>query len=254
MCASSERNSTLDTETHMTTSKSEIPERIYALLGWMMIGHFIFILGRCFLRGTFADVFWISHVGTLIGGFGALFRNRFLISLALVALLGHHFAWLFDTVTWLISGHFPLGTTTYLKDATLGDWLQSSNHFFSVPALLLLAYWQGGVEKTAWLWSTGLFAILAFISQNWLPPSANVNSAHRLWPGLDQMMLAQLQQLPKGWYLTSIVALNGFGNYLPANLLLRFVYTFLLRRKHQLPPVNRDLHKSPINKRFQKRK
>jgi hypothetical protein len=195
----------------------------------MMIGHFIFIFGRCFIKGTPEDLFWISHVGTLVGGIGALLRNRFLISLALVALLGHHFAWLFDTLIWLISSHFPLGTTTYMADATLGDWLQSSNHFFSVPALLILAYWRGGVEKNAWIWSTALFALLAVISQSWLPSSANVNSAHHLWPGLDKMFLVNLEQLSKGIYLTTLVALNAFGNYLIANLLLRGAYGFLLK-------------------------
>jgi hypothetical protein len=100
-----------------------------------------------------------------------------------------------------------------------------------VPALLFLAYWQGGVEKNAWIWSTAIFAALTFISALWLPAEANVNSAHRLWPGLDQLHLAPLEQLPKVWHPIVIVALNGFGNYLPANLLLRGLYHFLFKLK-----------------------
>ena len=210
-----------------------MPGRVYTLLAWAMIGHFIFIFCRCYVRGTLPDVFWISHIGTLIGGMGALFRSRFLISIALVCLLEHHLFWLIDTTIWALTGKFPFGTTTYLKDAGLGDWLQSSNHFFSVPALLFLAYRQGGVEKNAWIWSTALFAALTFISAVWLPPEANVNSAHRLWPGLERLHLTPLEQLPKGWYPVITVALNGLGNYLPVNLLLRAGYHYLLKRAHK---------------------
>jgi len=215
----------MENETPINAGKPEIPMWVYTLFAWMMIGHFIYMFGRCFLRGTPADVFWISHIGTLIGGLGALFRSRFLISIALVSLFGHHLFWLIDTSLWIVTGDFPFGTTTYLKDAALGDWLQSANHFFSVPALLLLAY-----------------SVLTIISAVWLPPDANVNSAHRLWPGLDQLHLAPLEQLPKGWYPVIVVALNGLGNYLPVNLLLRVVYNYLLKRAHKFQRTNTALH------------
>jgi len=234
----------MENETPITAGTTGISRWVYTLLAWMMIGHFIYILGRCYLSGTLADVFWISHIGTLVGGLGALFRSRFLISIALVSLLEHHLFWLIDTLLWIITGDFPFGTTTYLKNAALGDWLQSANHFFSVPALLLLAYWRGGVEKHAWIWSTVLFAVLTIISAVWLPPDANVNSAHRLWPGLDQLHLAPLEQLPKGWYPVIVVVLNGLGNYLPVNLVLRVVYHYLLKRAHKSQRTNTTLHKS----------
>lgn len=223
----------MDNKTPINTGKAKIPMWVYTLFAWVMIGHFIYIFGRCFFRGTLADVFWISHIGTLIGGLGALLRSRFLISIALVSLLGHHLFWLIDTSFWIVSGNFPFGTTTYLEDAALGDWLQSANHFFSVPALLFLAYWRGGVKKNAWIWSTGLFAVLIIISAFWLPPDANVNSAHRLWPGLDQLQLAPLERFPKGWYPVMVVAMNGLGNYLPANLILRVVYNYLFKLKNR---------------------
>jgi hypothetical protein len=232
----------MENETPINPSKTEIPMWVYRLFASVMIGHFIYLFGRCVLRGTLADVFWISHIGTLIGGLGALFRSRFLISIALVSLLAHHMFWLIDTSVWIFTGDFPFGTTTYLKDAALGDWLQSANHFFSLPALLFLAYWRGGVEKNAWIWATVLFAVLTIISAVWLPPDANVNSAHRLWPGLDQLHLAPLEQLPKGWYPIIVVALNGLGNYLPANLLLRVVYDYLLKRAHKFQRTNPALH------------
>jgi hypothetical protein len=206
----------------------KIARSAFPLLGWCMLGHFVFLMGRTFWKGTPEDAFWISHVGTLLGGLGALYRNRRLISVSLVALFLHHFFWLIDTLWWLLTDIFPFGTTTYLENAALGDWLQSANHFFSVPFLILLAYWQGGVEKHAWVWSTAIFAILTLISFFFLSPEANVNSAHRLWPGLDQTHLAILENLPRGLYLVFLVVLNGLGNYLPSNLILRGIYAIIL--------------------------
>jgi len=196
-----------------------------------MIGHFVFLVARTFLNGTPEDTFWISHVGTLIGGLGALFRNRWLTSVSLVALFAHHLFWLIDTLGWLLTDNFPFGTTAYLQQATAGNWLQSANHFFSVPFLLLLAYWQGGVKKQAWVWSTAIFAILVLISFFFLSPEANVNSAHRLWPGLDQTPLAILENLPRGLYLVFLVVLNGLGNYWPSNLILRGLYAIVLNTR-----------------------
>ena len=199
----------------------------FPLLGWSMIGHFVFLLARTSMSGSWEDLFWISHIGTLLGGLGALYRNHRLISVSLVALFSHHLFWAIDTLGWLLSGKFPLGTTTYLADATLGGWLQSANHFFSVPALLLLAYWQNGVDRHAWLGSTILFAFLALISYFFLSPEANVNSVYRLWPGLDRTPLIILQQLPERYYLAIMVILNGIGNYWPTNIILRGMYAIV---------------------------
>lgn len=203
----------------------------FPLLGWCMIGHFLFLSGRTLYRGTPEDLFWISHVGTLLGGLGAVFRSRRLISISLVSLLGHHFFWLIDTLGWLITDNFPFGTTRYLQNASLGDWLQSANHFFSAPFLLILAYRQDGVEKHAWICSTALFGLLASISFFYLPPEANVNSVHRLWPGLDQTYLAVLEKLPKRLYLMFLILFNGIGNYWPSNLILRGLYAIILNAR-----------------------
>jgi hypothetical protein len=181
-----------------------------------MVSHFVYIVFRSANAGTPENILWISHVGTLIGGIGAIFQNGLLISIALVSLAGHHGFWLIDCLTWLISGKFPFGTTTYLRDADIYGWLQSSNHFFSLPFLLILAYFQGGIKKHAWAWSSLLFAILAVMSVFISPESSNVNSVHQLWPGLDQSFISGLDHHPPGIYVGAIILINMIGNYLPA--------------------------------------
>jgi hypothetical protein len=52
----------MENETPVNTGKTEIPAWLYTFFAWMMIGHFIYIFGRCVLRGTPADMFYISHV------------------------------------------------------------------------------------------------------------------------------------------------------------------------------------------------
>ena len=137
-----------------------------------------------------------------------------------MSLAGHHSFWLLDTLTWFFTGNFLFGTTSYLQDANIYGWLQSSNHFFSMPLLLILAFFQGGIKKNAWVWSSLLFAVLAVFSFFISPEASNVNCVHQLWPGLDKSFLAGLGLLPPVLYLGSIILINVLGNYLLGYLIL----------------------------------
>lgn len=198
---------------------------IFPVFGWILIGHFVYCLCRSLYLGRPENVLWISHVGTLIGGVGACLRNRRLISLALVICFGHHMFWVFDTLTWLIAGKFAFGATAYLRHHSLGGWLQSANHFFTVPALLVLAVLQGGVDKHAWVWASLLFLLLVATSLFLLPSASNVNCAHRPWAGLEQITsyFVPVNPLSLGWYLLFMTTFTVFGNYLPTNLILGHV-------------------------------
>ena len=198
--------------------------RIYPVLGWILIGHFTFSLGRSLYLGAPENALWISHLGTLIGGVGACLQNRRIISLSLVICFGHHAFWVFDTLSWLITGRFAVGATAYLQNRSLGGWIQSANHFFTVPALLVLAVLQGGIDKHAWIWSSLLFLFLVLISLLLLPPASNVNCAHQPWPGLEPLILhfVSLSPFSSARYILFITAATIFGNYLPTNLVLNY--------------------------------
>ncbi|MFC1883418.1 hypothetical protein ACFL2O_01495 [Thermodesulfobacteriota bacterium] len=185
-----------------------------------MIGHFVYLVARCISEGTIEDIFWISHVGTFIGGVGAIFRSRFLVSVALVSLAGHHSFWLVDTLSWLFTDNFLFGTTSYLQDADIYEWLQSSNHFFSMPLLLILAFYQGGIRKHAWLWASLLFAVLAVFSFFISTKVSNVNCVHQLWPGLDKIFFVSLDTFPTPFYIGTIIMINALGNYMVTYLVL----------------------------------
>jgi hypothetical protein len=199
------------------------PRWFFTASGILMISHFAYIVSRCMYQGRIEDIFWISHIGTLIGGFGAVFRNRLLISVALVSLAGHHGFWLLDTGTWLLTGDFLFGTTSYLQNADIYEWLQSSNHFFSMPLLLILAFYQQGIKKNAWVWSSLLFAFLIVLSFFISPGTSDVNCAHHLWPGLNALFPQGLDRLPPTLYIGSVIGINALGNYLPGYLILIFL-------------------------------
>jgi hypothetical protein len=198
---------------------------IFSTIGFVMIAHFTFTLCRNVYLGTPEQVLWVSHVATLIGGIGACLRNRFLVSLALVTCFGHHLFWLVDTVTWLITGSFAFGATAYLKSYGLIAWIQSSNHFFLVPSLFVLAVFQGHIEKYTWIWATVLSLSLVLISLIFLPVESNINCAQKPWPGFETIILPFVGtgHLSLVRYLTYITIFTTFCNYLPTNLVLSFI-------------------------------
>lgn len=197
---------------------------IYPAAGTAMLGHFIFCFCRCIYLGVPEQVLWISHIATLTGGIGAFLRSRFLISLALVTCLGHHLFWLFDLISWLITGNFAVGVTAYLQNASLGAWFQTSNHFFVTPMLLILVIHQGVINKYIWIWASALFVSLIAIGLIFFSPATNLNCAYYPWLGLQQLvfMLPGLAPFSRGLYLFYVIVLTTFGNYLPVNLVLAY--------------------------------
>lgn len=197
---------------------------ICTVLGWGLIGHFAFVLARSTYLGVPENVLWICHFGTLVGGLGVCLQNRRLISLALVICFGHHAFWVIDTLSWLITGRFAVGATAYLQNYSLGGWIQSANHFFLVPVLVVAAVMQGGIDKHAWVRSSLLFIVLIAISLFLLPPASNVNCAHRPWPGLEPLILhfVSLDPFSSARYVLFITVATVFGNYLPTNLVLGY--------------------------------
>jgi len=196
------------------------PPWLLLFSGILMISHFVYLVSRCIYEGKVEDIFWISHIVTFIGGLGAIIRNRLLISVALVSLAGHHSFWLVDTLSWLTTGSFIFGTTSYLQNSDIYEWIKSSNHFFSMPLLLVLAFFQGGIKRNAWVWSSIIFAVLAVLSFITSPEESNVNCVHQLWPGLDKSFLTVVDILPPELYIGAVILINVLFNYLPGYLIL----------------------------------
>lgn len=213
-------------------NKNQTRQWLNFLLGWALVGHFIYSIVYCIIKKSPEELFWISHVASLLGGIGILKNSRVLISISLISLFIHHLFWVFETLAWLISGKFPFGTTYYLQNADIWLWLQVINHFYAVPVLLFAAYQKGGIVKNAWIGSGVLFGILILISYIFLPPASNVNCAHALWPGLEKTVFAGLANLTSWQYLICIFTINIVVINIPVYAGLRFVYRFINRYKY----------------------
>ncbi len=204
------------------------PSTFCTVAGAVLVGHFLFVAIRFVYLGTPEDMLWLSHAGTLVGGIGLLARSRYMVMMALVALLESHSIWVVDALCWLLLGRHPLGVTFYLDRQPWTEWLPSLNHFFTVPLLAIAAYRSPGVERKAWLGASVLFVFLLSVSAA-MPAESNVNSAHRVWPGLDQTFFGQLDAWPRPVYLPALAAVMIIGNFLPVNWLL----SWLLGRRGQ---------------------
>lgn len=203
-----------------------------------MIGHYVLVFVLYLHQGALEKVLWMCHFGTLIGGVGAFMRNRWVISLGLVACFGHHMFWVVDTVPYLFTGRFLVGATAYMQGGGPGAWLQSCNHFFTVPALLTLVILKGGLEKRAWIWCAAIFVVLVIISLLFLPPESNVNCVHRPWPGLKRLVenVPGLTPFSLTRYVVFITAANIVANYMLANIVLAYVVSKCLRKPEQSQP------------------
>jgi len=190
-----------------------------ALLAGLLLGHFLFVTFRSLASGHPENLLWLSHAATLIGGLGILFGHRRMVCVALVCLLEGHLLWISDIVGKWITGTRWLGVTLYLDRADWADWVQSMNHFLAVPALLFTAITRTGVDRKAWVSAACLFAVLAAVSA-FLPAESNINSAHRVWEGLDQTVVGHLNALPPALYVAAVVVLNVIGSFWPSNWLL----------------------------------
>ncbi|MFB3905744.1 MAG: hypothetical protein ACE15E_20035 [Acidobacteriota bacterium] len=203
--------------------RSRTAELTSQVLGGLLVAHFVYVAVRGVATGHPENCFWLSHLATLVGGIGILLASPLLVSVALVCLLEGHLVWVSDVVSKWVIGYRWLGITSYLDRATWADWLQTVNHFITVPALLFVAVTRTGVRRGAWRGAALLYGFLLIISATLLPAQPNINSAYRLWEGLDETPLARLNALPVPLYLLALTVLNTLISFWPSNWVLSFL-------------------------------
>jgi hypothetical protein len=181
--------------------------------------------------GRQGELLWLTHIGTCIGGIGAILRNKLLISTALVALLESHALWILDILFRLISGTYLIGVASYLENESIGGFIQSSNHLFTVPFMAVLAFILRGINRRAWIIAGLLFALLVLLSRLATDPALNVNSSHRMWTGLDKTFFGSFDTFSTPIYLAAIILVNTFGNFLPVAFISDKIYSVL--RTHE---------------------
>ena len=201
------------------------------LAGIVMTGHFFYVAWRTFLEGSLGEILWITHIFTLIGGVGALAKNRKLVSVALVALFLNHVFWITDAAAYFATGSFPFGFASYLDGQGLVMWLQSANHLFDLPLLFVSALFLKGVERHSWIISGSVSAILIIASRLFLAPELNVNCAFSPWPGMDRLYPAFVLGFSGARHVAVVIIATVFFNQLPVNFFLFRLFSAINRKK-----------------------
>ncbi len=201
------------------------------LAGLVMSAHFCYVAVRSVAEGRPGEMLWITHIFTLTGGLGALFKSRRMVAFSLTALFLNHAFWTADALTYFATGRFPFGFAAYIKGQSPGVWIQSANHLFDLPLLIPSAYFLGGVPRRSWISSGAISTALVVFCYLFTAPAENVNCVFAAWPGMDRLYPAFLLSFSGVRHVAVVIAVTVFFNQLPVNLVLSLLFSAIGRKK-----------------------
>jgi hypothetical protein len=159
------------------------------MLGGLLLIHFVIVCAIKTARGVPDEILWMSHIGLLLAGIGLVFRNATLLAATTIAIFVLHALWLGDCVAWLVTGHFPLGISTYLRDADAWVWLATAHHFYLIGLLPWCVTGRALGRPEALLLAVALYLSLTVASRAFTDPGLNVNFAFGARIGLTGTVL-----------------------------------------------------------------
>ncbi len=194
-------------------------------IGAALLVDFVVVCTIKVSTGVPGAILWLSHIGLLVAALGFLRRSVLLITAALIGVFVLHTLWLADCITWLASGTFPLGVTSYLADADVWAWVATAHHFYLAPLLIVTVWHYGQCPRAALSTAVGLFACLTILSRALLDPVGNVNFAFEVATSLDWAIFGWVNRLPVILYLMALNAFVSVAFFLTTYLVLRQLCT-----------------------------
>jgi hypothetical protein len=151
-----------------------------------VVGLLLYVVhgGQYLLRRQGENLLWVCHLGALAVGLGLLIRHPGLVAVGTLWLTVGLPLWIYDLAS---GGEFiPTSLLTHVGGLILG----------------LTGIRKLGVPKGLWWKSAlGLVAIF-FVTRLSTPPQANVNLAHRIYPGFERYFFDS-----HAFYLAGLLAL-----------------------------------------------
>lgn len=190
-------------------------------IGVALLLHFAVVCAIKFYSGQSEEVWWMSHIGLLLAGVGLVARSALLVETALIAILIPHGLWLFDCLTWMVFGTFPIGVTHYLVEANVWTWIATAHHFYLVPLLVLIVLRHGVCQVVALTAAIAVYLFLTVISRAALSPANNVNWAYGVRTGLDHPLVDAINRVGGSAYLLGLNAFVVLTMFVPTALLIR---------------------------------
>ena len=132
-----------------------MPIQKRALFGWLFLFIGLTPALTFFFWGNPQYFVWFSNHTFIILGLALLFRSPFWAFAELCLGLLPELTWSFDFIVNFLTGHSPMGITTYMFNNGSFNWLHlySLQHVLFVPAALYAMYLLKGPVKKAWLGS-----------------------------------------------------------------------------------------------------
>jgi hypothetical protein len=176
-------------------------------LGAALVVHFAAICVIKASSGRPEEIGWLSHMGLLLAGGGLLLRSALPVATALTCVLVLHGIWVFDAVSWMVCGAFPIGVATYLPEANVWDWVATLHHFYLAPVLLFLIARARVWPEESLPAAMVVYLALTVFSRAAIAPAANINYAFGVRTALRHPWVEIANHLPGSWYM---VGLNAF--------------------------------------------
>ncbi len=204
----------------MKTRINPIGGRWSPWIGSILLVNFAVVCALKIIHGMAGDILWMSHLGLLIAGIGFVRRSTVVVCTALIGIGVFHGIWLVDCLTWLFSGVWPLGVTSYLQGADMSVWAATAHHFYLAPLLVAMVWRHKDCPKVSLVAAIGLFLLLSVLSRAFLTPAENVNYAFRVETDLDWKILEWANNLPAVGYLLMVNVFVSVVFFVPTHAML----------------------------------
>ena len=189
------------------------------VLGVFLLVHFALVVGIKIKIGQPDDILWMSHVGLLTTACGFLARKPALVTAALIELLVLHSLWLYDCISWMLTGSFPMGLGTYLINANALVWIATAHHFYLIPLLVIAVRSRPLHPKEALLIAIATYLFLTCLCRVFLLPAHNINYAfgvriaweHWFWNWANRNSNGPFYLLGLNAFVTIVMFLPVYG-------------------------------------------
>jgi len=169
--------------------------------------------------GQPADILWMSHVGLATAALGFFAGKPVLVTAAFIELLALHSLWLYDCLSWMIAGSFPMGLATYLTSANALVWTATAHHFFLLPLLLVTVRVKPRHPKEALLIAIATYLVLTCLCRAFVEPALNINYAfgvrisweHWFWSWANRNSDGPFYLLGLNTFVTLVMFLPAYG-------------------------------------------
>jgi hypothetical protein len=208
--------------TEHTTSVDRPARNAARVVGAVLLVHLALVAAIKFEIGQPADLLWMSHVGLATTAIGFFAGKPVLVTAAFIELLALHSLWLYDCVSWMITGSFPMGLATYLDNAGAWVWIATAHHFFLLPLLLIVVRSRPQRPIEALLVSIATYLVLTCVCRALTPPALNINYAFGVRISWEHWFWNWANRISNGpYYLLGLNAFVGLVMFLPAYALVR---------------------------------